>query len=214
MLDKQQEAKIFKTLIVNKEIQSKLEGDNGKYLSELKTTGDYYDGFMDKTSPEALDYRTSLLLAHLDQLRETYEANERVYNITALEFATKTDEIQEGILKSERLVCDLNKEIVKQRIQFEQYEFELQNENEILRRQNVEIASKLASLESNLDEERREIARSIEKLANQQSAKFKAKCRSKEEEAEKVKREYHQLQKAFGEKVKAMEQEMIELKQK
>lgn len=212
MLDKNQEAKLFKTLIVNKEIQAKLEGDDGKYLTELRETGKFIDELSDRKGPEALDYRTSLLNSHLEQLRETYEARERTYNMESLDFATRTDELQEKILKSEKLVCDLNKEIVKQRIQFEQYEFELHNQNELMRRHNVEVAKKLASLENHLDHERIGVANSIEKMANQQSAKYKTKCRTREEETEKLKLKYKELQDQHFQKVKAMNDELVKLK--
>lgn len=212
MLDRNQEAKIFKTLIVNKEIQAKLEGDDGRYLTDLHETGKFIDELADRKGPEALDYRTALLNNHLEQLRESYESKERNYNMEALDFATRTDDLQEKILKSEKLVCDLNKEIVKQRIQFEQYEFELQNENEQMRRHNVEVAKKLASLENHLDHERIGIARSIEKMANQQSAKYKTKCRTREEETNKLKQRYKELQDQHFQKVKAMNDDLTKMK--
>lgn len=213
MLDKQHDAKIFKTLIVNKEIQSKLEGDDGKYLSDLHHTAKFLEELGNRAGPEALDYRTALLNNHLEHLREQYEASERLHNLEALDNATKTDELQEKILKAERLVCDLNKEIVKQRIQYEQYEFELHNENEKMRRSNVEIAKKLADLEYHLEGERRGISKSIERMANKQSSKYKAACRSREEETEKIKQKYKLLQEHHYQKVKDLDDELRVLRE-
>jgi hypothetical protein len=206
MLDKNHDSLIFKTLIVNKEIQAKLEGDDGKYLTDLQNTAKFLEEMGDRAGPEALDYQTVLLNNHLEHLRETYEANERLYNLETLDNITKIDDFQEKILKAERLVCDLNKEIVKQRIEFEQYEFELHNENEKLRRSNVEVAKKLADIECHLELERRDITRSIERMANKQSSKYKANCRSREEETEKIKLQYKTLQEQHYKKIKSLDE--------
>lgn len=208
MLEKGHDARIFKTLVVNKEIQAKLEGDDGKYLNDLQNNAKFLEELGNRAGPEALDYQTTLLNNHLDNLRETYEANERIYNLETLDNITKIDDLQEKILKSERLVCDLNKEIVKQRIEFEQYEFELHNENEHLRRANVEIAKRLADLECHLDIERKEITRSIEKLANKQSSKYKAACRTREDETEKIKQQYKLLQEQHYQKIKTLDENL------
>jgi hypothetical protein len=210
ILDKDKQQRLFKTLMVAKEMQSKLEGDiqgvegidNDDYLSMNHNRGETNSA----TAP--LDRRIQVLKGNIQQLREIYETNERNYSLQNIDCMTKMDSLHEQAIKSEKLACELTKEILKQRIQFEQYEFELQNENERMRRANVSQANALADLECVLDIERKDLERNLEKEVNTQTAGFKEKCRKREEETDKLKLKYKELQQGHFEKVRALESEL------
>ena len=160
------------------------------------------------------DERIKVLNGHIEMLHEQYSSNERNFQLECLDIVTKNDEVQEKTMKNDRLICELNKEIIKQRVQFEQYEFEIQNENEHLRRDNVAKANRLAQLEVTAEKERREIENAIEKQANQFSAKYKEKCREKESETEKVKKRYKDMQEIHFLKVKELDEGLRKLRDK
>lgn len=209
---KVKDKKLFRTAIVSKEIQSKLDGESksGDYLR----AGAEIEALQEPQPDDYLDRRIEVLNSHIAQLRETFESNERKYNLETLESITKSDELTEKCLKFEKLMIDLNKEILKQRIQFEQYEYELHHENEKLRRDNFAKANQLGSLECGLEGERKEIERKIEKNAIKYSSKYKEKYREREQEEEQIKQKYRKMQEDHMNRVKSVHEEIHELKAK
>ena len=198
-VDKEMKGKLLKTVIVNREIQEELSKNQTPDIDLISNFGKNIE------SAGALDAKIRILEDHIKMLHEQYDSNERHFQLECLNTITKNDEVLEQTLKNEKLICDLNKEIVKQRIQFEQYEFELQNQNEQLRRANLEKANRLAKLEVTAEKERKGIESAIEKQANQFSAKYKEKCKDKEAETEKYKKRYRDMQEAHFKKVKELE---------
>jgi hypothetical protein len=155
-----------------------------------------------------------VLNGHIEQLRGEFEENERRYKLQGLELINKIDNLQETSFKAERLNCDLNKEILKQRVQFEQIELELHLENENLRNLNVQKAKSLAELEYNIQTEKKKTENLIEEQTIQYSKGFKSQCRKSEDETEAIKQKYKALQTDHLEKMKKLESELTELKRK
>lgn len=155
-----------------------------------------------------------MLNGHIEQLRGEFEENERRYKLQGLELINKIDNLQETSFKAERLNCDLNKEILKQRVQFEQIELELHLENENLRNLNVQKAKSLAELEYNIQTEKKKTENLIEEQTIQYSKGFKSQCRKSEDETEAIKQKYKALQTDHLEKMKKLESELTELKRK
>ncbi len=207
VVDKEKKGKLLKTVIVNKEIQEELLKNPTPDIDLISNFGKNVE------NATTLDARIKVLEEHIKMLHEQYDSNERQYQLECLNIITKNDEVLEQTLKNEKLICDLNKEIIKQRIQFEQYEFELQNQNEQLRRNNLDKANRLAKLELTVEKERKGIESTIEKQANQFSSKYKEKCKDKEAETEKYKKRYKDMQDAHFKKVKDLEAALQELRE-
>ena len=83
--------------------------------------------------------------------------------------------------KLEKLNIELNKEFFAQRINFEQIEHKLQQENELLRLKNVSIANQLGSISTSAELENKITKELLEKRSTEYAQKFKNKARRKEE---------------------------------
>lgn len=194
---------VYKTVFLNGEDVNAKE--DSQTLSNENQSGSQVDSYFEAENRK-------VLLEHVYFLREELEKRERESSTTLKDFSRKIQELTEKNQRLEKVQCDLNKEYFLQRVKFEELETKVQEENQLLRLKNSSIATELYDLKRSTDQEVKVHKDLVEKKSQEYTSKYRNQISQKEDTLQVVKDQYSKVQQIYNDKVKTLEETLIELK--
>ena len=204
---------LYKTLVMPYREDGEVDEDGSfRNTHDLGDNENEQFGFSGNSKYESEEKR--VLRCHLNSLRDELETREREIQLERQDLNRRMNEILSKNKKLEKLNIELNKEFFAQRINFEQTEHKLQQENELLRLKNVSLANQLGSVSTSAELENKITKDLLEKRSTEYAQKFKNKARRKEEKLVQIKDQYKKVQAVYVEKIADLEKDMRELKKR
>lgn len=193
---------VYKTVYLNGEDISGKEEDRSVANENQNSQADKY--FEEENK--------KVLMEHVYFLREEYEKRERENTHTIKEFSKTVQELTQKNQRLEKVQCDLNKEYFLQRQKFEELETKFQEENQLLRLKNSSLARELDDLSKKTTQEVRIHKDLVEKKSQEYTNKYRTQISQKEDTLQVVKDQYSKVQTIYTDKIKNLEETLIELK--